>query len=140
MIYGLGMVESGITFDYGQLVLDAEFAGMIKLVVKGIPVDDDTLAVEVIKKVGSFGDFLTQKHTMQRMRSQSQPQFIDRTMRETWEKRGSKTVYQKATDKVKQILETHQPTPLPQDVLDKIRAIVVETEKEMGIKDKGDMP
>jgi trimethylamine--corrinoid protein Co-methyltransferase len=122
------MVESGITFDYGQLVLDAEFAAMIKHVVKGIPVDDDTLAVEVIKKVGSFGDFLTQKHTMKRMRSQSQPQFIDRTMRETWEKKGSKDVYQKATEKVKHILETHKPTPLPQEVLDKIRAIVKEAE------------
>jgi len=136
MIYGLGMVESGIMFDFGQLVLDAEFARMIKHVVSGIPVDDDTLAVEVIKKVGPFGDFLTQKHTMQRMRSQSQPQFIDRTMRETWEKRGGLDAYQKAVNKVKLILETHVPTPLPQEVLDKIRAIVTETEKKMGVKNE----
>ncbi len=133
MIYGLGMVESGITFDFGQLVLDAEFARMIKHVVHGFPVDDDSLAINVINEVGPFGNFLTHKHTLQRMRSQSQPQFIDRTMRETWEKRGAKTAHQKAMDKVRTILETHQPTPLPQEVLDKIRAIVEETEKEMGI-------
>ncbi|UCH98684.1 MAG: trimethylamine methyltransferase family protein, partial [Candidatus Aminicenantes bacterium] len=58
MIYGLGMLESGITFDFGQLVLDAEFARMIKHVVKGIPVDDETLAINVIKETGPFGDFL----------------------------------------------------------------------------------
>jgi trimethylamine--corrinoid protein Co-methyltransferase len=133
MIYGLGMLESGITFDFGQLVLDAEFARMIKYVVNGIPVDDDSLAVKVIQEVGPFGDFLCHKHTIQRMRSQTQPQFIDRTMRETWEKKGSKNVHQKALEKARHIIETHKPKPLPQDVLDKIRSIVVETEKEMGI-------
>jgi trimethylamine--corrinoid protein Co-methyltransferase len=133
MIYGLGMLESGITFDFGQLVSDAEFARMIKHVVKGITVDDETLAVDVIREVGPFGDFLCHQHTLQRMRSQSQPEFIDRTMRETWEKKGSKDIHQKAMEKVRHILKTHKPEPLPRDVLDKIRAIVAETEKEMGI-------
>ncbi len=133
MIYGLGMLESGITFDFGQLLLDAEFARMIKHVVAGMPVNDDTLAVDLIKKVGPSGDFLSQKHTIQHMRSQSQPQFIDRTMRETWERNGSKNVYQKALEKVRHILENHKPTPLPDDVLAKIRAIVVEAEKELGV-------
>ena len=130
MIYGLGMLESGITFDFGQLVLDAEFARMIKHVVKGIPVDDETLAVNVIKEIGTFGDFLCHKHTLQRMRSQSQPEFIDRSMREAWEKKGSMNAHQKAVEKVKHILKTHKPEPLPRDVLDKIHAIVIETEKE----------
>ena len=131
MIYGLGMLESGITFDFGQLVLDAEFARMIKHVVKGILVDDETLAVNVIKETGPFGDFLCHKHTLQRMRSQSQPEFIDRSMREAWGKKGSMNAYQKALEKVKHILKTHQPEPLPQDVLDKIHAIVIDTEKEV---------
>ena len=135
MIYGLGMLESGITFDFGQLVLDAEFARMIKHTVKGVPVDDETLAVDVIREVGAFGDFLVHKHTVKRMRTQSQPEFIDRTMRETWERKGSLQAHQKAMLKVKHILETHKPEPLPRDVRDKIRAIVVETEKELGISE-----
>jgi trimethylamine---corrinoid protein Co-methyltransferase len=133
MIYGLGMLESGITFDYGQLVLDAEFARMIKHVVNGIPVDDETLAVNVIQEVGPFGDFLCHKHTLQRMRSQSQPVLLDRVTREAWEKKGSKDVYKKAVEKVRNILETHKPEPLPRQVLDKIREIVEETEKEEGV-------
>ena len=133
MIYGLGMLESGITFDYGQLVLDAEFARMIKHTVKGIPVDDETLAVNVIKEIGPFGDFLCHKHTLERMRSQSHPEIIDRSMREAWAKKGSKSVHQKAIEKVKHILETHKPDPLPGEIRDKIHKIVVETEKEIGI-------
>lgn len=131
MVYGLGMLESGITFDFGQLLLDAEIARMIKHTVKGIPVDDESLAVDVIREIGPFGNFLVHKHTVQRMRSQSQPEFIDRSMREVWERKGALQPHQKAMIKVRKILETHKPEPLPQHVLDKIRAIVTETEKEM---------
>lgn len=134
MIYGSGMLESGITFDYGQLVLDCEFARMIKHTILGIPVNDETLAIDSIKEIGSGGDHLMHPHTFKWMRSQSCPELIDRKMRGTWEKAGSKTAYERAMEKVRYILENHTPDPLPDDVLAKIRSIVVETETELGIK------
>ena len=88
LIYGLGMIESGVTFDYAQLVMDDEFARMIKQVVGGIRVDDETLAVDDIAAVGSFGDFLSLDATMRHMREASQPVLIDRRVREDWEARG----------------------------------------------------
>lgn len=133
MIYGLGMLESGITFDYGQLVLDCEFARMIKHTVSGIPVRDDTLAVDVIKAVGPAGEFLTHEHTFAGMRSQSRPELIDRRSRDAWEKNGARTAHDRAMEKVRHILENHTPQPLPDSVLAAIRAIVAETEAEMGI-------
>jgi trimethylamine---corrinoid protein Co-methyltransferase len=134
MIYGSGMLESGITFDYGQLVLDCEYARMIKHTVHGIPVSDETLALDVIKEIGPGGHFLMHKHTLQGMRSQSRPEIIDRKSREMWEKAGSTTAYERAVAKAQWILENHQPEALPDEVLSKIRSIVEETEKEMGIR------
>jgi len=67
LIYGLGMLESGVTFDCGQFVMDNEFARMIKQCVRGIPVDDETLAVDDIAAVGSFGDFLSLDATLRRV-------------------------------------------------------------------------
>jgi len=133
MIFGSGMLESGITFDYGQLVLDCEFARMIKHTVQGIPVSDETLALDVIKEIGPGGHFLMHKHTLQGMRSQSKPEIIDRKTREIWEKKGATTAYERAIEKARWIMENHKPEPLPDDVLTKIRSIVEETEKEMGI-------
>ena len=69
MIYGLGMLESGITFDFGQLVLDCEFARMIKHTVQGFRVNDDTLALDVIKEIGPGGHYLMHEHTLKGMRS-----------------------------------------------------------------------
>jgi trimethylamine--corrinoid protein Co-methyltransferase len=137
MIYGLGMLESGITFDFGQLVLDCEFARMIKHTVQGFRVNDDTLALDVIKEIGPGGHYLMHEHTLKGMKSQSRYELIDRQMREVWEKAGATTAYERATAKAKWILENHKPDPLPDEVLGKIRAIIEETEKEMGIE-KGD--
>lgn len=136
MIYGSGMLESGITFDYGQLVLDCEFARMIKQTIMGIPVNDETLAIDPIKEVGPGGDFLMHSHTFKHMRSQSTPELIDRKMRGNWERAGSTSAYDRAMVKVRHILENHTPEPLSQEVLSTIRSIVVETEQEMGILPK----
>jgi trimethylamine--corrinoid protein Co-methyltransferase len=134
MIYGMGMLESGITFDYGQLVLDCEFARMIKHTVMGVPVNDDTLAIDSIKEIGPGGDYLMHAHTLKYMKSQSSPQLIDRKMRREWEKEGSTAAYDRALAKARYILENHTPQPLSDGVLASIRSIVVETEKEMGIE------
>jgi trimethylamine--corrinoid protein Co-methyltransferase len=136
VIYGLGMLEMGITFDLAQLVLDHEFAGMILHSLQGIPVNDETLAVDVIKEMGIGKDYLAHKTTFQYMRSQSQADLIDRRMRNRWEAAGGKDIYQRAHDKMIEILQTYRPAELPQDVLKQIRAIVDEAEKEAGVYKK----
>lgn len=134
MVYGLGMLESGVTIDFGQLVMDNEFAGMIKHVLNGIPVTDESLAVDVIHDVGPLKDFLAQKHTLKHMRSQSQPDLIDRRRRSKWEDLGGTDMYERASAKAREILETHQPDPLPEDVLATIRSIVEGAEEELGVE------
>ncbi len=133
VVYGLGMLESGVTIDFGQLVMDNEFAGMIKHVLNGIPVNDENLAVDVIHDVGPLKDFLAQKHTLKHMRSQSQPDLIDRRRRSKWEDLGGTDLYARASAKAREILETHQPDPLPEDVLATIRSIVEGAEAELGV-------
>ena len=133
VIYGLGMIESGMTFDFGQLVMDDEFAGMIKQVVRGIRVDDEGLAIDVIDDIGPFGDFLSHDHTMAHMREQSQPAVIDRRVREDWTTSGSLTIQDRALAKARKILETHEPDPLPEGAAEELSAIIRSAERELGV-------
>ena len=126
----------GMTIDYGQLVMDNEFARMIKYTVAGIPVNDETLAVDAIKEIGIGKDFLSHDSTYKHMRSQSQPELIDRKMREDWVREGSTDIYQRALEQARFILENHKPDPLPEDVLAAIRSIVEEAEEELGVNKK----
>lgn len=134
LIYGLGMIESGMTFDFGQLVMDDEFAGMIKRCVGGIPVRDETLALDVIAGVGPFGDFLSLDHTMAHMRETSQPALIDRRVRDDWQARGATTIYDRARARAREILATHVPAPLPDGVAGELRRIVEAAERELGVR------
>ena len=118
-----------MTFSFAQLVMDNEIARMCKRVVQGVPINDDTLAVELIKKVGAGKDFLAQRHTIQHMGTeQSKVKLIDRRMRGAWQKRGGKDLAEAAADEARHILETHKPEPLSKEVLSKLRSIVEEQE------------
>ncbi len=111
LIYGLGMIESGMTFDFGQLVMDDEFAGMIKQCVRGIRVDDEALAVDVIGEIGPFGDFLSHDHTMAHMRETVAAGAHRPSRARGLEAAGSSTVQDRALAKARTILETHVPMP-----------------------------
>jgi trimethylamine--corrinoid protein Co-methyltransferase len=133
VVYGLGMLESGVTIDFGQLVMDNEFAGMIKHVINGIPVNDENLAVDVIHDVGPLKDFLGKKHTLKHMGSQSQPSLVDRRRRSKWQEMGKTDIYERASAKAREILETHEPDPLPDGVRSTIRSIIADAEEELGV-------
>ena len=134
LIYGLGMLESGVTIDYAQLVMDAEFARMVKYCVPGIPVTDETLSVDVIAEVGPFSDFLSHDDTYKGMRGQSQSKFIDRRVREDWAAAGSTSLHDRALAEARRLLETHVPDPLPEAVAAELAAIIAAAEAELGVR------
>ena len=90
------MIESGVTFDLAQLVMDAEIARLVKRSLQGMPVTDETLAVDDIVGVGSFGDFLSLDATLRHMRDHSQPKLLDRRVREDWTSAGASDLYERA--------------------------------------------
>ena len=136
LIYGPGMLESGITFDFGQLVMDNEFARMIKHTINGFSINDESLAVNVIGEIGPARDFLMHAHTIRHMRSQSTPELIDRKGMEEWKASGSKDIYLRATEEARNILDNHQPEPLPEGVASQIKSIIADTEEELGVSKK----
>ena len=135
MIYGLGMIDLGMTLDFGQLVADNEIAKMTRRFLEGIPVSKDTIAMEVIRAVGAGGHFLTQDHTIKNMRKlQAQTKLFDRQPYAQWELAGSLGLKERADAKARRILETHEPMPLPKEVKDKLRGIVLSAADEFGVQ------
>ena len=131
MIYGLGMVELGMTMDFGLLVADNEFVRMIRRMLDGVPVNDETLAVDVIREVGIGGEFVTHQHTFDHFKqNQSQSPLIDRNTRGVWKDAGGKDMHTRCNEFAREILATHQPEPLPDSVATTLREIISEAEKE----------
>jgi trimethylamine---corrinoid protein Co-methyltransferase len=126
----MGMLELGITFSYTQLLIDAEIVRMIKRVLQGMAVNEDTLAFEVIKAVGAGGNYLNQKHTRQFMKhEQSRVKLIDRRMRERWLEKGGLGMAEKAREEAVKLLKNHRPQPLEPEISSRLRAIVEEADQ-----------
>jgi len=130
LIYGMGMLELGVTWSHEQLIIDNDIVTMVKRAIQGIDVTDDTMAVDIIKQSHKIKDFLHQRHTIQFMKEQSRPKLIDRTTHATWEAKGSTDLTQRAREEARRIIKTHKPTPLKDDVKKTLREIVEAAEKE----------
>jgi len=133
-IYGAWMIESGVTFDLGQLVMDNEIARMIKFAVAGIAVTDESMAIDDIAGVGAFGDFLSLDATLKHMRELSQPTILDRRVREDWESRGATDLATRARARALELVESHQPAPVDPDTAEQVRRIIEAADREKGVK------
>ncbi|MEE9398775.1 MAG: trimethylamine methyltransferase family protein, partial [Dehalococcoidales bacterium] len=109
-----GLLEFAMTACYEQYVIDDEINGMVMRALRGVEFNEDTLALNVIKDVGPTGTFFDQNHTVKHLRRELFfPKVSDRLPREEWEQKGAKDGRERAREMAKNILENHQPIPVP---------------------------
>jgi trimethylamine--corrinoid protein Co-methyltransferase len=88
------------------------------------------MGVDLIKEVGIGGHFLAQPHTLEHMRAeQVQSNLIDRRIRDEWEAQGAKSLIQSAHEKAADLIDTHQPSRLPQGMVEELKRIVKSAEE-----------
>lgn len=105
-----GLLEMCQTVAYEKYVVDNEIIGMAKRAVRGIEVNKDTLALDVIKRIGPGGEYLTDEHTYRYMKSEYyQPVLSDRRPREKWENAGEKKADRRAAEIAADILASYEP-------------------------------
>jgi trimethylamine--corrinoid protein Co-methyltransferase len=133
LIHDVGSyLNFGLTGSLELVTICDEIASMIIYLLRGIEVNDETLALDVISKVGPGGHFLTQKHTLDHLRKEHwMPTLLDRQMRESWVKNGSKDLLKRARERTKEILSNHKPNPLPKDIEKELQNNLKDIEKEI---------
>ncbi len=120
----------GMTCSCAMMVLGDEIISWVKRFIQGIEVSAETLATEVTHLVGPGGNYLTQQHTLNHMRKESwQPELFCKDSFETWQKQGSKSLEERADEKVAQIIENHKSKPLSESVVTALQEI-----REEGVK------
>ena len=127
-----GALNSLVDASYEQTVIDDEILGMISRAMSGMRVDDETLAVEIIAKVGPGKHFLSQKHTHDLyLKEHYLPKLAERESRKKWERDGARDIVRKAKDRVREILRTHQPEPLETHVIKQMDEIVQRAKRSL---------
>jgi len=129
LIHDAGYLESGLLGSFDMLVMVNEVIGMAKRLLQGIDVTPETLAVDVIERVGPGGHYLAQEHTRKHFKSQFWfPQLLDRQMRASWVAGGRRTMAERVRSRVRQILEQHHTLPMPDGVVANLKQIIAEAD------------
>ena len=132
VIDGVGAIDASNAMSPELLVIDNEIIAAIRRLARGFEVNDDTLALDIINKVGPSGIFLGQKHTLEHYKQEFWlPQLSDKDTFNAWQKKGSKTMAEVARDKVHEILATHKPEPLFDNAEEKISRILKRASAEL---------
>ena len=106
MIHDVGYIEQGLTSSMEMLVAADEIIDMVKRILRGIPVSDDTMALNVIDDVGPAGHYLEHDHTFERFKDEIwQPKLVDRQNWETWNSMGGKRYGERVHERVIELLE-----------------------------------
>ena len=116
-----GTYEATLVEALELLVIDDDLIGMVKRAIEGVKVTEDTIGLDVIKKVATSDikgvNFLGEKHTRDHMKSELyMPRLADKSRRSTWWKKGAKDIIERAREQVDQILKDHQPNVLDNQI------------------------
>jgi trimethylamine--corrinoid protein Co-methyltransferase len=127
LVHDVAYIEYGSTSSMEMLVIANEIISMARRFMRGVPVNRDTLAVDVIARARPGSGFLADDHTLENFREfQWAPRVIDRKRHDLWQKDGSKDMFQRANERARTILSTRKTPPLPAEA----EGVIAETLKE----------
>jgi len=133
IINGAGMLESNLSVSIEQLVIDDELFGMMFRMLRGIEINETTMAKDIIGRVGPGGNFLIEKHTKEHYRAEHfLPQLFDRTTRDIWEKAGSKDVVKVSKENANRLLREHEVPALDSGIAREMQAVLEDAKKSAG--------
>jgi trimethylamine--corrinoid protein Co-methyltransferase len=123
----VGSIEGLLTYSPHALLFCNDIIGHVRHVLKGITVDDERLAFDIIKTVGIGGDFLSEMHTARHCRTEMHlPKYSNTMTYDTWVSRGRKDLVDRIDEDLQNLLQAHQVEPLSSATEKSIDAILKE--------------
>jgi trimethylamine---corrinoid protein Co-methyltransferase len=124
IIHDVGFMDSGMQGSLQIMVIANDILGFLRAATRGVEVNDETLALDVIEELGPTGSFLDHEHTMRHYREPFYSKLADKKQYSLWLEQGGTTMEARAAEMVDAILAEHQPEPLPADAGQAIKEIV----------------
>ena len=132
------MFSTGMTVSYEQLIVGHEIATFVYRYLEGITVNEDSIAKEVIKKVGQHKDYLMQPHTLKYLRSGEHAPYkvSNRSVYDIWKNSDKSSITDNARKVAEEIIREHKPKSLPEGKQEKLKNIIAgyESKLKVGLK------
>ncbi len=135
MVSSPGMMDFESCQSFEKVVIDSEIIGMAKRLVQGIEARESPIATEIMAEMGHRADYLTLPHTHKWFKEELHipSKLIDRSSVEEWEREGSKTMFERARDKVDHLVDSYEYSPLSDEVRTELKNITSKAAKKFGM-------
>jgi trimethylamine---corrinoid protein Co-methyltransferase len=135
MVSGAGMLDFETCLSLEKLVIDAEIIGLSKRMIAGIEPRDDPIALTVMRQMGHRSDYLSLPHTRKWFRKELYipSEVIDRGSYDAWQQKGSKSVGERASERVKNLLLTYTPNALSAELRSELYDITLNAARHFGM-------
>jgi trimethylamine--corrinoid protein Co-methyltransferase len=130
IVTGGGMINASTLLVPEQIIFDDEIYHIHRILAEGINTTPDSLALDVIARVGPRGHFLAQEHTRQHLRRMWIPELTH--PRPPLDGSPLPDIRQRARAKLDRILAEHQPEPLAREIQAELSRILDAAERELG--------
>jgi trimethylamine--corrinoid protein Co-methyltransferase len=135
LIHDVGYMDNAMVCSAAQLVLGNEAIGWSKRFIRGVEVNSETIARDVIEAVGPGGHFLQQDHTVKHFRNELwRSKLLTRQSYVDWKAGGSKDMSQRIQEKLRDIIENHRVPSLPDKTVAALNRIKEKGEKELAAR------
>ena len=132
LIHDVGFLDCAEIGSLESLIMNDEIISMARWLMRGIEISDDTLALDLIDRVGPAGEFASRKETARLCRTEVwNPHLMDRQTWASWEAQGSLTMKERIKGRLERILSSHKPPDLPDDAAEKIEAVLQAAEARL---------
>jgi len=116
LVHDSGWLDHGSIASPAHMVLVNEVLHMVNQYTRGLPVSDETLAIDLIDRVGPGGHYLQEEHTLEHFRDVWYSRLFDRTIHAQWLEQGAKRFEERLREQTRKVME-HEPAPLPPEVV-----------------------
>ena len=135
IVHDIGFMDAGLQGSLQMIVICNEILGFLRAATAGVPVNDETLALDVIEELGPTGNYLGHEHTLRHFKEPYYSKLIDKNPYSVWQKRGATTMEERAARQIEAILAKHQVESLSDETQKAIHAIVEREQAWINTKD-----
>ncbi|MFN8421688.1 MAG: trimethylamine methyltransferase family protein [Anaerolineae bacterium] len=132
VLHAAGWLDAGLIAGYEKFIIDVEVLQLLEGFMRGITIDDSTLALDAIDEVGPGGHFFGVGHTMERYRSEFyRPLLSDWQNYGNWEQSGSLTAADRAYKIAQDTLANYEQPPLDLAIQEELEAYIARRRQEI---------
>ncbi len=134
VLHAAGWLESALLASYEKFIIDVEALRMFEwILTRGLPVDEEGLAMDALREVGPGGHFLGAEHTLRNYRTGFYRPWISSTENfDRWNRFGARTADVVAAERWKQVLAEYPDPGIDPGIDEQLKEFIARRKQELG--------